>query len=138
MDVKKICFAIVAVLLIMVGVSVMKDKGIVVDKTKADYEAIEAVHKEMESLKSTSLFSKAGPDGQWNVFELGLMYEKEDDFFKRVRKDLGEDFQWKLSNGDSIFIGVMPHLKKYRIYAGTPDEGHMLYPDWNYTKIEKK
>lgn len=65
------------------------------------------------------------------------MYEKDDDFFKKLREDLGEDFNWKLSNGDSLFIGVLPYRNSYRIYAGSPDESHMLYPDWNYEKLEK-
>ena len=139
MDFKKICMCIAAVVLIVCGVSLFKGKSSSpADKTKSDYETIEAVHKEMESLKNSSMLSKGGTGGQWNVYELGLMYQKDDEFFKKLRDDLGEDFRWKLSNGDSIFIGVLPHNNSYRIYAGTPNDGNMLYPDWNYTKLEKK
>ena len=138
MDFKKLCMCIAAVVLIVLGISLMKDKAPATDKTTADYESIEAVHKEMESLKNTSMLSKGGAGGQWNLYELGLMYEKDNEFFKKMRQDLGEDFHWKLSNGDSIFIGVLPHNNSYRIYAGKPNEDNMLYPDWNYSKLEKK
>ena len=138
MDLKKICLAIAAVVLIICGISFFKDKSPAVDKTASDYEIIEAVHKEMDSLKSSSMLSKGGVSGQWNIYELGLMYQKDDEFFKKMRTDLGEDFKWKLSDGDSIFIGVLPHNNSYRIYAGKPDDSHMLYPDWNYEKLAKK
>ena len=138
MDIKKICIGIVLVILIFSGWTILKNKAPALDPTQLDYEAIEAVHKEMESLKSSSMLEKGGAGGQWNVYELGLMYEKDDEFFKKIRSDLGEDFHWKLSNGDSIFIGVLTHRNSYRIYAGSPDESHMLYPDWNYTALDKK
>ena len=137
MDFKKLCTGIILVALVFAGWMLMKNKAPALDKTQQDYDAIKAVHTEMESLKSSSMLQKAGPGGQWNVFELGLMYEKEDEFFKKIRSDLGEDFHWKLSNGDSLFIGVLTHTNSYRIYAGTPDENHMLYPDWNYTSLDK-
>jgi len=139
MDFKKLCIVIVmAVICVSCLTMFMKNKDKPSDKTALDYSAITAVYNEMESLKNSSMLSKGGPGGQWSIYELGLMYEKEDEFFKKIRKDLGEDFHWKLSNGDSLFIGVLPHRNSYRIYAGTPDEGHMLYPDWNYTELEKK
>ncbi len=138
MDLKKICIAIGLVAAVLLGIVLMKDKSPEKDKTVLDYTAIEKVHDEMESMKNTSMLKKGGAGGQWNVYELGLMYEKDDEFFKKLRNDLGEDFHWKLSNGDSIFIGVLPHNNSYRIYAGTPDDNHMLYPDWTYTALEKK
>lgn len=138
MDLKKICIAIGLVVAVLLGIVLMKDKSPEKDKTSLDYTAIEKVHDEMESMKNTSMLKKGGAGGQWNVYELGLMYEKDDEFFKKLRNDLGEDFHWKLSNGDSIFIGVLPHNNSYRIYAGTPDDNHMLYPDWTYTALEKK
>lgn len=138
MDLKKICIAIGLVAAVLLGIVLMKDKSPEKDKTALDYTAIEKVHDEMESMKNTSMLKKGGAGGQWNVYELGLMYEKDDEFFKKLRNDLGEDFNWKLSNGDSIFIGVLPHNNSYRIYAGTPDDNHMLYPDWTYTALEKK
>jgi len=105
---------------------------------KDDYKAIQTLTDELRSLSSTSLMSTVGDNGSWNIFELGLMYEKDDEFFKRLRSDLGDDFHWKLSNGDSLFIGILPHRKSFRIYAGTPDESHMIYPDWNYDRLKKK
>ncbi|MBR6982972.1 MAG: hypothetical protein IKH75_05470 [Ruminococcus sp.] len=138
MDLKKICIAIGLAAAVLLGIVLMKDKSPEKDKTALDYTAIEKVHDEMESMKNTSMLKKGGAGGQWNVYELGLMYEKDDEFFKKLRNDLGEDFHWKLSNGDSIFIGVLPHNNSYRIYAGTPDDNHMLYPDWTYTALEKK
>ena len=138
MDIKKIVIGLALVILAFCGWNLLSSKAPALDKTKLDYEAIEAVHSEMESLKNSSMLKKGGDGGQWNVYELGLMYEKDDEFFKKIRKDLGEDFHWKLSNGDSIFIGVLTLRNSYRIYAGTPDEAHMLYPDWNYTALEKK
>ena len=138
MDLKKICIAIGLVAAVLLGIVLMKDKSPEKDKTALDYTAIEKVHDEMESMKNTSMLKKGGAGGQWNVYELGLMYEKDDEFFKKLRNDLGEDFHWKLSNGDSIFIGVLPHNNSYRIYAGTPYDNHMLYPDWTYTALEKK
>ncbi len=92
MDLKKICLAIAAVVLIICGISLFKDKSPAVDKTASDYEIIEAVHKEMDSLKSSSMLSKGGVSGQWNIYELGLMYQKDDEFFKKMRTDLGGGF----------------------------------------------
>lgn len=137
MNLKKICIGIILVVIVFLGWMLMNNKSPKASKTELDYNAIEAVHDEMESLKDSSMLKKGGAGGQWNVYELGLMYEKDDEFFKEIRKDLGEDFRWKLSNGDSIFIGVLPHRNSYRIYAGSPDDKHMLYPDWNYTKLEE-
>lgn len=106
--------------------------------SEKDYDTIETLTNEMSQITQTSAVSSVGDNGSWNVFELGLMYEKDDEFFKQLSKDLGDDFSCKLSNGDSLFIGVLPFKKSYRIYAGSPDESHMIYPNWNYEKLKKK
>lgn len=102
-----------------------------------DYEIIEELHKEMEKISRTSSVNSIGDNGAWHIYELGLMYQKDGDFFKQLRDDLGNDFKCKLSNGDSLFIGILPYRHSYRIYAGKPDDKHMLYPEWNYSELKK-
>lgn len=134
----KIRYIIIAMMLALCFVVVGCDSGSSSQKGKDDYEIIETLNNEMKEISKSSVVSSVGDNGTWNIFELGLMYEKDDDFFKKLREDLGEDFQWKLSNGDSLFIGILPYKNSYRIYAGSPDKDHMLYPDWNYESLEKK
>lgn len=134
----KIRYIIIAMMLALCFVIVGCDGGSSVRTEKDDYETIEILNNEMKEITNSSVVSSVGDNGTWNIFELGLMYEKEDDFFKKLREDLGEDFNWKLTNGDSLFIGILPYRNSYRIYAGSPDEAHMLYPDWNYESLEKK
>lgn len=129
---------IIALMLTMCFLLVGCDSGSSSKTTTDDYKTIETLNNEMKKISKSSVVSAVGDNGTWNIFELGLMYEKDDDFFKKLREDLGEDFSWKLSNGDSLFIGVLPYRNSYRIYAGSPDEAHMLYPDWNYEALEKK
>lgn len=103
-----------------------------------DYKIVETLDSEMKKISKLSCVSALGDAGAWHVYELGLMNEKNDDFFNKLRNDLGDDFSCKLSNGDSLFIGILPYRNSYRIYAGSPDEAHMLYPEWNYTELKKK
>lgn len=105
--------------------------------TNNDYEIIEELHIEMEKISKSSSVYSIGDNGAWHIYELGLMYQKDGDFFKQLRSDLGNDFKCKLSNGDSLFIGILPYRKSYRIYAGKPDDEHMLYPKWNYSELKK-
>lgn len=134
MKIRYIVAVMFAVCLLLMGC----DGGTGTRTEKDDYETIETLNNEMKEIIHSSAVSSVGDNGTWNIFELGLMYEKDDDFFKKLREDLGEDFQWKLSNGDSLFIGILPYKNSYRIYAGSPDKAHMLYPDWNYEELEKK
>lgn len=92
----------------------------------------------MKQISKSSAASSLGRYDAWNIFELGLMYEKDEDFFKQLRINLGDDFQCNLSNGDSLFIGILPYRNSYRIYAEIPDDDHMIYPEWNYAGLEEK
>lgn len=107
------------------------------DKTAKDYETIEAARKEAETMAKASERSALGDQGKWYIYDMRLMYEKNDEFFTKMRADMGDDFDSVLSNGDPIFVGFLPFKKSYRLYAGKPDEDHMLYPDWNYEALSK-
>ena len=110
-----------------------------VDQTEADYEKIEAVKNAIKEVASTSAVTKVAEDqGQWYIFDVALIYEKDGEFHKKLAEKLGADFDPKLSNGDRLYIGVLPFRKSWRVYAGDPaNENNMLYPDWNYTGLEK-
>lgn len=138
MNTKRLLTIVVILCLGIVGWSMYRNHSSKSEKsTQSDYEIIETLHKEMDKMSKSSSVTSVGDNGSWNIFELGLMYEKDDDFFKQLRSDLGSDFKWKLSNGDSLFIGILPYRNSYRIYAGKPDDDHMLYTEWNYSELEK-
>ncbi|MBP0973499.1 MAG: hypothetical protein J5851_06285 [Oscillospiraceae bacterium] len=105
--------------------------------SKDDYATIETARSEMEKMAKSSTRSALGDQGQWYIYDMRLMYQKDNDFFNQMKTDLGDDFDSVLSNGDPIFIGILPFRKSYRLYAGSPDEAHMLYPDWNYEALAK-
>ena len=105
--------------------------------SKDDYATIETARSEMEKMAKSSTRSVLGDQGQWYIYDMRLMYQKDNDFFNQMKTDLGDDFDSVLSNGDPIFIGILPFRKSYRLYAGSPDEAHMLYPDWNYEALAK-
>ena len=110
-----------------------------VDQTIADYEKIEAVRNAIKEVASSPAVMKVAEDqGQWYIFDVGLIYEKDGDFHKKLAEKLGADFDPRLSNGDRLFVGVLPFRKSWRVYAGDPaNENNMLYPDWKYTGLEK-
>lgn len=108
-------------------------------KIDQDYDKIETVKKAMEKEVHTSSVRTVDHLDSWNIFDLRLIYEKDGKFYKNLKADLGDDFDTKLSTGDYIFVGVYPVNQTYRIYAGDPaDPNNMLYPDWKYTKLEKR
>jgi len=132
---KKIMIAAAAVLIVIIVSCVLLFPGSGSGKTVNDYETIRTVSREMEKISTSSVVNSLNRNTSWNIYELGLMYQKDESFFKKLREDLGEDFPWKLSNGDSLFVGVYPLEKKYRIYAGAADMDHMIYPTWNYQAL---
>ncbi len=111
-------------------------------KKQEDYKKIEQVQTAMEKLAKTSATAAFGNENQWYVFDVRMMKEEgsgDHAFYQALKAELGEDFDSQLSNGDYIFAGVMPHLGSYRIYAGNPEsEENMIYPDWNYSKLQSK
>ena len=107
------------------------------DKTADDYAKIETTRKEMETLAKSSARAEFGDQGQWYICDMRLMHENTNKFWSQMEADLGKDFNPKLSNGDQNFVGILPFRKTYRIYAGSPDEAHMMYPDWNYEALPK-
>ena len=106
----------------------------------SDYDKIETVRQAVEQLAGTAAVKSVGTDqGQWYIFDLRLIYQKDGEFYSKLAEKLGEDFDSKLSNGDYLFVGVFPLRGSYRIYAGDPaNENNMLYPEWKYSKLEKK
>ena len=139
MNTKKLISIVVVFCLAIVGWSIYRNHNTKSGKTpQNDYKTIETLHKEMEKISKSACVYDLGDNSIWHVYELGLMYEKDDAFFKQLSRDLGSEFKWKLSNGDSLFIGILPYRNSYRIYAGTPDDEHMLYPEWNYSELEEK
>lgn len=139
MNIKKLITIILVICLGIVGWSIYKKNNAKIEKnTQNDYEIIETLQNEMKQISKSSAASSLGRYDAWNIFELGLMYEKDEDFFKQLRINLGDDFQCNLSNGDSLFIGILPYRNSYRIYAEIPDDDHMIYPEWNYAGLEEK
>lgn len=105
----------------------------------ADYERIEQLQKECEMIAYSKYIFTIGDVHKWYVYELSLMHKDEHEILNRMEQDLGEDFETKLSNGDKLYVGFLPFRQEYCIYAGKAGEDeYMLYPDWNYTKLEKR
>lgn len=105
----------------------------------ADYERLEQLRLECEMIVNSKYLYMIGDVHAWHGFELALIHTDENELLKRMEQDLGEDFETKLYNGDKLFVGFLPDLQRYRIYAGKPfEDEYMLYPDWNYTKLEKR
>ena len=101
-----------------------------------DYEKIETVRTVIANVASGPAMSAFSDRGQWYVYDLRLKDQKSDEMFTQIKDALGDDFDCLLSNGDPIFFGVLPYRGSYRLYAGSPDEQHMLYPEWKYTALD--
>lgn len=105
----------------------------------ADYERLEMLRLECEMIVNSNYLYTIGDVHAWHVYELALIHKDESELLKRMEQDLGEDFETKLYNGDKLYVGLLPDMQVYRIYAGKAfDDDYMLYPDWNYTKLEKR
>lgn len=105
----------------------------------ADYERIEQLRLECEMIVNSKYLYMIGNIEAWHGYELTLMHKDENELLNRMEQDLGEDFETKLHNGDKLYVGFLPALQKYSIYAGEAfEDEYMLYPDWNYTKLEKR
>lgn len=108
-------------------------------KTENDYEKIEKIQSMCETIaQSEHVYSFGSNNAQWYILELELIHTNDSSPYSNMEEILGEDFKTKLSNGDKIFVGFLPYRNSFRIYAGVPEEANMIYPDWNYTKLEKK
>lgn len=111
-----------------------------------DYAKIDSVNKAMAKLAKSKSVRSFSNQAQWYIFDLRTIYEKEEGFYKDLKKELGDDFDTQLSNGDYLFVGVLPVNQSYRVYAGAPQYGgqnpdidsSLLYPKWNYEKMEKR
>lgn len=129
-------------LVIVVGIAIYVIYSQKVKKEEAmaaDYERIEQLRQECEWIVNSNYLYTIGDVHAWYVYELALIHEDESELLKRMEQDLGEDFETKLHNGDKLYVGFLPDMQKYRIYAGVANEDeYMLYPDWNYTKLEKR
>lgn len=107
------------------------------EKIENDLEIIHQVNEACQKIASSKEVYSLGSDAvTWYIFDLELIYQKDGECYEAFVSLLGEDFNTVLSTGDRIFVGFLPFRQTYRIYAGKPnDEAHMIYPDWNYTKI---
>lgn len=113
--------------------------GTAIDKTAQDYEKIEKARSAMAKLAVSSEVKSFGNQAAWYIFDVRAVDQHDEGFYKALKKELGDDFDSQLSNGDFLFVGVYPSMQKYRVYAGDPNASDtMLYPDWKYTKLEKK
>ncbi|MBO6300536.1 MAG: hypothetical protein J6N53_17030 [Lachnospiraceae bacterium] len=131
---------IVVLIFAMKGKGGNETNGVTGVTGASDYDKIETVRQAVEQLAGTSAVKSLGTDqGQWYIFDLRLIYQKDGEFYTKLAEKLGENFDSKLSNGDYLFIGVYPLRGSYRVYAGDPaNENNMLYPEWKYSKLEKK
>ena len=109
------------------------------EKIKNDYEKINQIKEMCETIANSNYKYTFGSDtNTWYIMELEVIHQKDGDGYSKMEEILGEDFKTKLSNGDKIFVGFLPRTTSYRIYAGVPEESNIIYPDWNYTELEKK
>lgn len=131
----------VIVLLIVIGIGLILARGWKKDREQKkanDLKKIEQVQAACEKVvRSRVLFTTGSDLHTWYIFELGLIFENENDALNFMKEELGDDFSVKLSNGDRLFVGFHQHLQEYRIYAGQPNRDEdMIYPRWNYKKVK--
>lgn len=135
------------VLFLIIGIAIYayigKSKAETAEKAianvNADYEKIEKVNKAMAKLSSSSAIRYFDNQAQWYIWDVRAIYQSDNGFYKELKKELGDDFDSQLSTGDYLFVGVLPTYNKYKVFAGDPQaENTMLYPDWKYTKLEKR
>lgn len=107
-------------------------------KIDADYEKIatvETVAKKMVNSKYITEINKA----QWTIFDVRAVYQNDNKFYQAIKAELGDDFDSQLSNGDYLFIGFYPLDKKVKVFAGDPQRPNtMIYPTWEYDKLEQR
>jgi len=132
---KKLAFLLLVLICGIVLFKVVTDKK---NKTEADLEKIERVQAVCEQVaNSVAVYSFGQEVNQWYIYDLELMLEEGNAANEVFMEELGSDFATKLSNGDRLFVGFMPRLRSYRIYAGDPkNEDNMVYPEWNYKKVK--
>lgn len=108
---------------------------------EADYDKIDKLTKAMNKIKDTSAIKAySDPAGRYQ-FDIRAIYQDgANDFHKALRKELGEDFNSQLSNGELLFAEIYPLKKSVKIYVGAPTQTNenMVYPDWKYTGLKKK
>ncbi len=132
---KKIIILVIVALIIVIGVSLLKDNKD--NKAKNDNEKIEQLKNACGEMAESSYINSLGSDeAKWYVFELEFIHQPTNELQEQLEKILGEKFETSLSNGDRLFVGFLPYRGSYRIYAGEPTEENMIYPDWNYSKLK--
>lgn len=129
---------IVLLLIIICGILLLKVTTEKKNEINADLEKIEQVQAVCEKVvKSNAVYSFGQETAKWYIYDLELMLRDGNAANKLFIEELGSDFSTKLSNGARLFVGFMPGLRSYRIYAGDPkQEDNMIYPDWNYKKVK--
>jgi len=133
---KIITILVLALIIFLVYSGLKKSKE---EKLEKDYAKIDKVKHVMAELQKENAMRTISGQDRWIIFDARLVKEKDEPFYNELEEKLGEDFNSQLSNGDYLFIGVMPHLNKFRIYAGDPQEDNsMIYPDWEYKRLKEK
>lgn len=133
---------IILAFIIVIGLVIFKqvdDKKTKKEKAnlEEDYRIIEQVNSAMSSVVNSRAISSM-EQAQWTIFDLRIMYQRDDGVYGALKNKLGENFNCVLSSGDQIFVGVLPLYNKYKIYAGEVSDENMIYPDWNYKAVPKK
>ena len=131
---------IILLLILICGIFLFRSVTEKKNETNADLEKIEQVQAVCEKVATSNAVYSFGQElNKWYIFDLELMLKEGNLANKVFMNELGSDFSTKLSNNDRLFVGFMPALGKYRIYAGDPKrEGTMIYPDWEYKKVKQE
>lgn len=104
-----------------------------------DYAKIEKLRKAMSKMAASKSDDALGGGVRWVMFDVAIANQDQGPFFKKLKKELGSDFDSVLSNGDRLFAGMLVGFHKYKIYINNPrDDNFMIYPDWNYTGLPKR
>lgn len=131
---------IILLLILICGIFLFRSVTEKKNETNADLEKIEQVQAVCEKVATSNAVYSFGQElNKWYIFDLELMLKEGNLANKVFMNELGSDFSTKLSNNDRLFVGFMPALGKYRIYAGDPKrEETMIYPDWEYKKVKQE
>jgi len=131
---------IILLLILICGIFLFRSVTEKKNETNADLEKIEQVQAVCEKVATSNAVYSFGQElNKWYIFDLELMLKEGNLANKVFMNELGSDFSTKLSNNDRLFVGFMPALGKYRIYAGDPKrEETMIYPDWEYKKVRQE
>lgn len=138
---KKTIKSIIIICLLISAVTLIFDhfKTSSGDKKPAltDYEKINQTIKAIRSVAHSKEVTDLKETTEWMTFDVEIIYKQKTPLFAALKNYLGKDFDSVLSNGDHLFVHLIPANGSFQIYAGDPENNNnQIYPEWKYPKMK--